>query len=158
MSSLETQDKGSPQVASGSADPLNQPSEGTISHAWSGAHPYSALSQSSKDSSPAERRQSLPRSLAHPYERTYVSEQSQRRIPWNPAFGEMIGGFDDVRKMPARQRRAIYQAALESHIDQIHEQCLSLGLSLTRPDALKQYQGMDATWMKVSMFGFAQHT
>ena len=92
--------------------------------------------------------------LPHPYARIYAKKAEaptvKRRNMWNHALEKSLFTPDEIATLGAQNRRTIYTASLENHIDELHAQCLELGLYPVPFDALAFYKGLNSKTAKVS--------
>ncbi|KAJ7110146.1 hypothetical protein C8R44DRAFT_884140 [Mycena epipterygia] len=95
----------------------------------------------------------------HPYDHAKENKDSKEKPPrkaWNHALEKPLFNFLELTTLGAPQRRPIYIASLEAHIDRLHTQLLSLGpdlypVDLKELDALK---GLNAKICKGLLAGF----
>ncbi|KIP12442.1 hypothetical protein PHLGIDRAFT_38524, partial [Phlebiopsis gigantea 11061_1 CR5-6] len=95
--------------------------------------------------------------LAHPYARIYAKKaaapSAKRRKMWNHALEKSLFTPEEIANMGAPNRRAIYTASLEHHIDRLHAQMLVLGIYPVPLKALDQYRGMNSKTAKSMVAG-----
>ncbi|KAG6850496.1 hypothetical protein H0H93_012497 [Arthromyces matolae] len=61
--------------------------------------------------------------VAHPYARLYAKkDEVKRRKIWNHALEKSLFTPFEISTIGAPQRRTIYIASLEAHIDKLHDQ------------------------------------
>ncbi|KAK0213861.1 hypothetical protein EDD85DRAFT_782907 [Armillaria nabsnona] len=97
--------------------------------------------------------------ISNPYARLYAkNEGKKRRKRWCLAFEKHLFSADELSILGARHRRDIYVASLEAHIDRLHAQLFSLGLSPVPAhfDELKPLMGLSCKKAK-SMVSSLQH-
>ncbi|KAG6845787.1 hypothetical protein H0H87_003841 [Tephrocybe sp. NHM501043] len=103
------------------------------------------------------RRGSTRLAIAHPYARLYAKkEEVKRRKIWNHALEKSLFSPYEISTIGAPQRRTIYIASLEAHIDKLHAQLLDVGLWPVQMDELKPYHGLNSKTAKSIVSGL-QH-
>ena len=92
--------------------------------------------------------------LAHPYARIYAKKAEapaiKRRKMWNHALEKSLFTPEEIATLGAPNRRAIYTASLENHVDRLHNQLLELGLYPVAFETLEPYRGLNSKTAKVS--------
>lgn len=130
------------------AGPSSSPSS-----AATGAHAPRRLTHSSSLDSSWSSASSSRAPLAHPYARIYAKKAEapsvKRRKMWNHALEKSVFTPEEIATLGAPNRRAIYTASLEYHIDQLHNQLLSLGLYPVPMESLEPYRGLNSKTAKV---------
>ncbi|KAK0434738.1 hypothetical protein EV421DRAFT_2087678 [Armillaria borealis] len=109
--------------------------------------------------SPQSRHCSASEMISNPYCRLYAKKDGdKRRKIWSLAFEKHLFTPHELSVPGARHRREIYVASLEAHIDRLHAQLYSLGLSpvLVNFDELKPLMGLSSKRAK-SMVSSLQH-
>ncbi|KAG2023416.1 hypothetical protein CC2G_001072 [Coprinopsis cinerea AmutBmut pab1-1] len=95
--------------------------------------------------------------IAHPYARLVAKkDEVKRRKIWNHALEKSIFTPYEISTLGAPHRRVIYMASLESHIDELHAQLLSIGYYPVPFSALEQFKGLNSKTAK-SMVAGLQH-
>ncbi|KAF4606743.1 hypothetical protein EYR38_000797 [Pleurotus pulmonarius] len=95
-------------------------------------------------------------SVPHPYARIYAKKDAKRRRIWNHALEKSVFSPLQLSTVGAQDRRPIYVASLEAHIDRLHEQLKSIGCYPVREDQLAPYIGLHSKVAK-SMVSSLQH-
>ena len=119
-----------------------------------------AAESSSEDLSSPDAEPSSPLSarstVSHPYARIYAKRESpttKRRKMWNHMLEKSLFTPDELASIGAPQRRTIYIASLEAHIDQLHARLLELGLYPVAFETLEPYHGLNSKTAKVGDSG-----
>ncbi|THV04880.1 hypothetical protein K435DRAFT_850425 [Dendrothele bispora CBS 962.96] len=95
--------------------------------------------------------------VLHPYARLYAKkDDAKRRKVWNHALEKSIFTTLELSTVGAPQRRTIYIASLENHVDQLHSQLLNLGFWPVSFDRLEPFKGLNSRTAK-SMVATLQH-
>ncbi|KAG6902907.1 hypothetical protein C0995_010077 [Termitomyces sp. Mi166 len=95
--------------------------------------------------------------IAHPYARLYAKkEEVKRRKIWNHALEKSLFTPYEISTIGAPQRRTIYIASLEAHIDKLHAQLLEIGYWPVPMEELKPYHGLNSKTAKSIVSGL-QH-
>ncbi|KAK7463647.1 hypothetical protein VKT23_005588 [Stygiomarasmius scandens] len=95
--------------------------------------------------------------ILHPYARLYAKkDEAKRRKIWNHALEKSIFSTLELSTMGAPQRRTIYIASLENHVDKLHSQLLNLGFWPVSFDQLEPFKGLNSRTAK-SMVATLQH-
>ncbi|KAG5728810.1 hypothetical protein E4T56_gene6220 [Termitomyces sp. T112] len=95
--------------------------------------------------------------IAHPYARLYAKkEEVKRRKIWNHALEKSLFTPYEISTIGAPQRRTIYIASLEAHIDKLHAQLLEIGYWPIPMEELKPYHGLNSKTAKSIVSGL-QH-
>ncbi|KAF8973992.1 hypothetical protein BDZ97DRAFT_1912435 [Flammula alnicola] len=95
--------------------------------------------------------------IAHPYARLFAKkDEVKRRKIWNHALEKSIFDPKELSTIGAPQRRTIYIASLEAHIDQLHAQLLELGFWPVAFEELEPFKGLNSKTAK-SMVAGLQH-
>ncbi|KAJ7597104.1 hypothetical protein C8J56DRAFT_1107399 [Mycena floridula] len=95
--------------------------------------------------------------VAHPYARLYAKkDDTKRRRIWSLSLEKSIFSAFEISTMGALQRRSIYTASLEAHIDKLHSQLLNLGFSTVPLEELEQFKGLSSKRAK-GMVSNLQH-
>lgn len=110
-------------------------------------------------SSPSSTAQASSRApLAHPYARIYARKaadpSAKRRKMWNHALEKSLFTPEEIATLGAPNRRAIYIASLEKHVDELHAQLIELGLYPVPFEALEPYTGLNSKTAKVRLDAF----
>ncbi|KAF4572878.1 hypothetical protein EYR36_007388 [Pleurotus pulmonarius] len=95
-------------------------------------------------------------SVPHPYARIYAKKDAKRRRIWNHALEKSVFSPLQLSTVGAQDRRPIYVASLEAHIDRLHEQLKSIACYPVREDQLAPYIGLHSKVAK-SMVSSLQH-
>ena len=99
-----------------------------------------------------------PTRLAHPYARIDAKKAAapsgKRRKMWNHALEKNLFTPEEISSLRAPNRRAVYTASLEYHIDQLHEQLHKAGLYPVPLETLDQYRGLNSKTAKVGRHKF----
>ncbi|KIM48136.1 hypothetical protein M413DRAFT_7187 [Hebeloma cylindrosporum] len=95
--------------------------------------------------------------IAHPYARLLAKkDEVKRRKIWNHALEKFIFSAYELSTLGAPQRRTIYMASLEAHIDRLHAQLHDLGYSPVLDSELDPFKGLNSKTAK-SMVAGLQH-
>ncbi|KJA29165.1 hypothetical protein HYPSUDRAFT_93392, partial [Hypholoma sublateritium FD-334 SS-4] len=95
--------------------------------------------------------------IAHPYARLFAKkDEVKRRKIWNHALEKSIFDPTQLSSIGAPQRRKIYTASLEAHIDRLHAQLLDLGWWPVAFETLDPFKGLNSKTAK-SMVSGLQH-
>ncbi|KAL0951100.1 hypothetical protein HGRIS_007837 [Hohenbuehelia grisea] len=94
--------------------------------------------------------------IAHPYARLFAKKDGKRRKIWPHTLEKSIFTPYELSTLGAPQRRTIYIASLEAHIDQLHNQLLQLGFWPVAFHELDPYKGLNSKTAK-SMVAGLQH-
>lgn len=95
-------------------------------------------------------------SVPHPYARIYAKKDAKRRRIWNHALEKSVFSPLQLSTVGAQDRRPIYVASLEAHIDRLHAQLKALACYPVRDDQLAPYIGLHSKVAK-SMVSSLQH-
>ncbi|KAG6911914.1 hypothetical protein DXG01_000161 [Tephrocybe rancida] len=118
--------------------------------------PYSTIPDAHSEKLPRPRG-STRLGIAHPYARLYAKkEEVKRRKIWNHALEKSLFSPYEISTIGAPQRRTIYIASLEAHIDKLHAQLLELGFWPVPMEELKPYHGLNSKTAKSIVSGL-QH-
>ncbi|KAG6878382.1 hypothetical protein C0993_007564 [Termitomyces sp. T159_Od127] len=153
-SDLDLQYPSSPSAASNSSTdiPAN-PCPAYSTEPYTEPPPYSAPSADR----PPRPRTSSRLTIAHPYARLYAKkEEVKRRKIWNHALEKSLFTPYEISTIGAPQRRTIYIASLEAHIDKLHAQLLEIGYWPVPMEELKPYHGLNSKTAKSIVSGL-QH-
>ncbi|TDL28731.1 hypothetical protein BD410DRAFT_711189 [Rickenella mellea] len=106
------------------------------------------------DASPSSAKKKSPRSRTpkdSPYARRQAvpteKKKTGRRI-WNHALEKFLFTPHEIATLGAPNRRTIYLASLEAHIDRLHHQLLGMGLYPIPFEALTPYKGLNCKTAK----------
>ncbi|TFK30510.1 hypothetical protein FA15DRAFT_712532 [Coprinopsis marcescibilis] len=104
-----------------------------------------------------EKHQKSRTHIAHPYARLVAKkDEVKRRKIWNHALEKYIFSPYEISTIGAPQRRVVYIASLENHIDELHT-CMLLGNKWPVPyGELDAYKGLNSKTAK-SMVAGLQH-
>lgn len=95
--------------------------------------------------------------IAHPYARLLAKkDEVKRRKIWNHALEKFIFNAYELSALGAPQRRTIYMASLEAHIDRLHTQLQNLGFTPVLDSELEPFKGLNSKTAK-SMVAGLQH-
>ncbi|KAF8078557.1 hypothetical protein FPV67DRAFT_1663279 [Lyophyllum atratum] len=139
-------------------NPLPAYSHSTPSESYVHPPSYSVLEDSSTLSrTPRHKDPNARLNVAHPYARLYAKkEEVKRRKIWNHALEKSLFSPYEISTVGAPQRRKIYIASLEAHIDKLHTQLLDIGFWPVAFDELEPYRGLNSKTAK-SMVSGLQH-
>ncbi|GLB36213.1 hypothetical protein LshimejAT787_0305010 [Lyophyllum shimeji] len=120
--------------------------------------PYSPVDDTSDFSHKPRPHDPTPRvNIAHPYARLYAKkEQVKRRKIWNHALEKSLFSPYEISTVGAPQRRKIYIASLEAHVDKLHSQLLEIGFWPVAFEELEPHRGLNSKTAK-SMVSGLQH-
>ncbi|KAL0945155.1 hypothetical protein HGRIS_004307 [Hohenbuehelia grisea] len=96
--------------------------------------------------------------IAHPYARLFAKKDDKHRKIWSHALEKSIFTPHEVSTLGAPQRRKIYIASLEAHIDQLHNQLLQLAFWPVAFHELKPYKGLNSKAVKSMVAGLQLDT
>ncbi|CAL1695394.1 unnamed protein product [Somion occarium] len=116
------------------------------------------VSQSSDGAGPSSSTITMGRmTLTHPYARLQAkndaSGSTKRRKMWNHALEKSIFTPQELSNMSAPNRRTIYTATLENHVEQLHQQLLDAQLYPIPIEELEQYRGLNSKTAKSMVAG-----
>ncbi|KJA18099.1 hypothetical protein HYPSUDRAFT_120907, partial [Hypholoma sublateritium FD-334 SS-4] len=95
--------------------------------------------------------------IAHPYVRLLSKkDEVKHRKAWNHALEKSIFDPMELSTIGAPQRRKIYTASLEVHIERMHAQLLDLGWWPVAYETLDPFKGLNSKTAK-SMVSGLQH-
>ncbi|EIW77179.1 hypothetical protein CONPUDRAFT_62316 [Coniophora puteana RWD-64-598 SS2] len=94
-------------------------------------------------------------SFAHPYARLDArKDRSERhRKIWNHVHEKRIFSPEDILSISTPDRRVIYFASLEAHVDRVHNRMLELGYFPVLPKRLEPYSGINDKIVKGMVAG-----
>ncbi|KAF9014421.1 hypothetical protein BDZ89DRAFT_962857, partial [Hymenopellis radicata] len=82
----------------------------------------------------------------------------KRRKIWNHALEKSVFNALELSTLGAPQRRTIYIASLEAHIEQLHTQLLSLGYWPVAFEDLDPFKGLNSKTAKSMVSGLQYDT
>ncbi|KAI0788588.1 hypothetical protein C8Q75DRAFT_768980 [Abortiporus biennis] len=95
--------------------------------------------------------------IPHPYARMYAKQDAgsngKRRRMWNHALEKMVFKPRELSTLTAPQRRKIYTATLEAHVDRLHKKLDAMGLFPVPADELDRYYGLNSKMVKSMVSG-----
>ncbi|KAJ3480868.1 hypothetical protein NLI96_g8052 [Meripilus lineatus] len=96
--------------------------------------------------------------ISHPYARLYAKNSKEagaakRRRMWNHALEKSFFTPQELSTMGAPQRRTIYTASLEAHVDRLHKQLEECQLFPVMPQQLEPYRGLNSKTAKSMVAG-----
>ncbi|KAF8168031.1 hypothetical protein B0H34DRAFT_792687 [Crassisporium funariophilum] len=95
--------------------------------------------------------------IAHPYARLFAKkDEVKRRKIWNHALEKSLFDAYELSTLGAPNRRTIYIASLEAHVDRLHSQLLELGFFPIPFSELEPFKGLNSKTAK-SMVAGLQH-
>ena len=68
---------------------------------------------------------------------------------WNHALEKSLFTPEEIAALGAPNRRAIYTASLENHVEALHVQLRELGIHVVPPHMLEQYRGLNSKTARV---------
>ncbi|EIM92974.1 uncharacterized protein STEHIDRAFT_90387 [Stereum hirsutum FP-91666 SS1] len=97
--------------------------------------------------------------IAHPYARLFVKKDgAKRRKIWNHALERYVFTPEETACMKAPQRRPIYIASLEAHIDALHAELLKVNLAPVNLQDVDLWAGLNSKIAKSLVAGLQQDT
>ncbi|KAF8807474.1 hypothetical protein BYT27DRAFT_7189544 [Phlegmacium glaucopus] len=101
--------------------------------------------------------QTRPVQISHPYARLFAKkDEVKRRKIWNHALEKSLFNPFELSTVGAPNRRTIYIASLEAHVDRLHSQLLELGFWPVAFSELDPFKGLNSKTAK-SMVAGLQH-
>jgi len=95
--------------------------------------------------------------ISHPYARLFAKkDEVKRRKIWNHALEKSLFSPFELSTLGAPNRRTIYIASLEAHVDRLHSQLLDLGFWPVAFSELDPFKGLNSKTAK-SMVAGLQH-
>ncbi|KAF9531996.1 hypothetical protein CPB83DRAFT_881131 [Crepidotus variabilis] len=95
--------------------------------------------------------------IPHPYARLFAKkDEVKRRKIWNHVHEKSIFSPFELSTVGAPQRRTVYIASLEAHIDRLHARLLDLGFWPVNFSELEPFKGLNSKTAK-SMVAGLQH-
>ncbi|KAH8102473.1 hypothetical protein BXZ70DRAFT_1006393 [Cristinia sonorae] len=96
--------------------------------------------------------------VSHPYARLHAKNAqeggtSKRRRMWNHALEKSVFTPQELSTIGAPQRRTIYTASMEAHIDALHAQLLEYALFPVPFEKLEPYRGLNSKTAKSMVAG-----
>ncbi|KAI0708380.1 hypothetical protein C8Q76DRAFT_626734, partial [Earliella scabrosa] len=92
----------------------------------------------------------------HPYYRVHRKKSTdsggQRKL-WSHALEKLVFTPDELFTLGAPHRRIIYTAALEAHIDELHEELIHRHLFPVTSEQLQAYSGLSSVLVKSMLSG-----
>ncbi|TFK41088.1 hypothetical protein BDQ12DRAFT_663963 [Crucibulum laeve] len=93
-------------------------------------------------------------SITHPYARLFAKkDEVKRRKIWNHALEKALFSPYELSTMGAPQRRTIYIASLEAHVDRLHNQLYSMRYWPVPLDDLEPLAGLNSKTAKSMVAG-----
>ena len=82
--------------------------------------------------------------MVHPYARLAAKQERSSRKIWNHALEKSLFTPEEIATLGAPNRRAIYIASLERHVDELHAELQELGMYPVPFEALEPYTGLNS--------------